>query len=375
MELVFFLKIFSYLILFFIILLGIAKVISIFINYLPKLHSELFALRSKLVKKKYQHWFYAYERFNKTPTIFGKRYFKLNNYLFRIGKQNNKINKKISQIIIVLYSKSSKYFNYLFNNTPYSRPIDNKSVNFFKIQVPKNKSFKFKTNNDDIVLKTFYINKSPKRKLVLILLFDGLSNYFSKQLTNSNRFFGKSNKLENMWSNSAWTLPTWSNLITGMYTSNHLNYEPRSFYNSNPKFEKLSSSVKSKSTIFEFFKKNNFITASYSPYVRINPTYNFDRGVDIMKFCENESTDEIVDNIISHIEMFNNSSNFIVAHMMDLHHVSKGFKRITDYSNFPEENYNYIQEFKKERVSNRLNKRDVFVKDKSFYDFHQIIQI
>ena len=51
MELVFFLKIFSYLILFFIILLGIAKVISIFINYLPKLHSELFALRSKLVKK------------------------------------------------------------------------------------------------------------------------------------------------------------------------------------------------------------------------------------------------------------------------------------------------------------------------------------
>ena len=36
--------------------------------------------------------------------------------------------------------------------------------------------------------------------MVLILLVDGLSNYFSNQFSLTKKYFGGSNKLENVWS-------------------------------------------------------------------------------------------------------------------------------------------------------------------------------
>ena len=121
--------------------------------------------------------------------------------------------------------------------------------------------------------------------------------------------------------------------------------------------KKLSTGIKSKKTLFEYFQKNNFITASYSPYPRINPTYNFDKGVDVMKFV-NQNDSEILDEVISHIEYFKETSNFIFAHLMDMHHLAKGFKEIYDFTNFPDKNYNYQDKLNKTSYSNTISKRN-----------------
>ena len=39
-----------------------------------------------------------------------------------------------------------------------------------------------------------------------------------------------------------------------------------------------------KKNMFEYFRDMDFVTGCYSPYVRINPTYEFEKGVDILIF-------------------------------------------------------------------------------------------
>ena len=68
------------------------KLISKTINSLPIIHKYLFRLRNKYKRKQYQHYFYGVELYNEHPNIFGKKYLKLNNYLFRSNL--NKIIKK-----------------------------------------------------------------------------------------------------------------------------------------------------------------------------------------------------------------------------------------------------------------------------------------
>ena len=333
------------------------------------------------LKKKLQQFFYSYEQFKEEIIIFGKKYIKLNNYLFQNPNGQIKVPKNLGrnifQVIIVFYSKNAKYFNYLINKKEYTRVVNPKSFNFFKIKIPKNNNFKIKKNKNDLILKTFYIKKT-KKKLVLMVMLDGLDNSLSSFLNHSNKFFQPSNKLNSMWSNSPWTLPTFSNLLTGMYTSRHLNYKPRSYYSSSLSKKNLSSFINPHLTLFEFFQKNNFITGCYSPYSRINPTYNFDRGVDILKYCKEESADEIIDNVIAQLEMFNASSNFIFIHLFDAHHVIKGFNRIADYAKFPENNFNYKEEIEKEnkkkiKKNEFINPLEASLLEKNFHQQRETI--
>ena len=333
------------------------------------------------LKKKLQQFFYSYEQFKEEIIIFGKKYIKLNNYLFQNPNGQIKVPKNLGrnifQVIIVFYSKNAKYFNYLINKKEYTRVVNPKSFNFYKIKIPKNNIFKIKINKNDLILKTFYIKKT-KKKLVLLVMLDGLDSSLSSLLNHSNKFFQPSNKLESMWSNSPWTLPTFSNLLTGMYTSRHLNYNPRSYYSSSLSKKNLSSFINPNLTLFEFFQKNNFITGCYSPYPRINPTYNFDRGVDILKYCKEESADEIIDNVIAQLEMFNASSNFIFIHLFDAHHVIKGFNRIADYAKFPENNFNYKEEIEKENKkkiekNEFINPLEAFLLEKNFHQQRETI--
>ena len=360
-----------------IFLFGITKLTISLINNLPSFYKKLFNIKTFFLRKKLQIYFYTYEQFKEKVIIFGKEYIKLNNYLFQNPNGQIKIPKNLGrnifQVIIVFYNKNTKYFNYLINKKEYTRVVNPKSFNFFKIKIPKNNNFKIKKNKNDLILKTFYIKKT-KKKLVLMIMLDGLNNSLSNLLKHSNKFFQSSNKLESMWSNSPWTLPTFGNLLTGMYTSRHLNYKPISYYSSSLSKKNLSSFINPNLTLFEFFQKNNFITGCYSPYIRINPTYNFDRGVDIFKHCGEESADEIIDSIIAQLEMFNESSNFIFAHLFDAHHVVKGFNRIADYAKFPENNFNYKEEIEKENIKKKFNnKLERFLRVKNFYQQKETI--
>ena len=334
-----------------VLLFGVIQLTLSLINNLQFIHKKLFNIKIFFLRKKLQKYFYIFEQYKQKIIIFGKEYIKINNYLFQnpVGQKKftKKLGKNIFQIIVIFYNKNEKYFNYILNKKEHNRFVNQKSINFFKIKIPRNSNFNIKKNKNDLILKTFYIKKT-KKKLVLMLMLDGLGLNFCNYLDYSNKFFKSSNKLNAMWSNSNWTLPVFSSLITGMYASRHLNYKPNTCYSRNLGKKKYSSFIKADLTLFEFFKKNDFITGCYSPYVRINPTYDFDRGVDILKYCREESADEIVDNVIAQLEMFKSSSNFIFAHLFDAHHVIKGFNRIADYAMFPEDSLNYKEKIEKD---------------------------
>jgi len=357
------------------LILFLILLLRILINKINLVHKYIFFSKdifTKLVnKKKLQQWFYLSEKYNEQLLISGDKYLKINNYIFKI-ENLKKFSYKISKyIILILYNKKSKFLKYKLNNKKYQKPLSNNSVNFIKIKSDY-KKVSIKKDDNSKIINTFFINKN-KKKLVLILFVDGLSEYLSQHLSNSLNFFGNSNKLRNFYSNSAWTLPTFGNLITGQYTSNHLNYTPISYYKNKKKFSGTSAITTTK-TIFEYFKEKDFVTGCYSPYARINPTYSFDRGVDVFKFCENSSSDEMVDKIISQIEFFKESSNFIFAHIFDSHHKLKGHDRIADFIYQGEKNFDLInlnkiiKEKKNYKALNEKNnkKLSIFLRQKNF---------
>lgn len=348
--------------------------INFLINNTKKILQYLFKIKSFFKIRKLQNYFFIYERYNKIIYLNKKKYFYFNNYLFLLKDLNKKINlkKKFRKLIIIFFSKN-KFFNYILDESRFNRVVSNNSINYFKINVENKKHFEFEINKNDLILKTFHVKKSKKKKLVLILFLDGLSNQLSNFLINSNKFFSKNNNFSNAFTNGSWTLPTFSNLITGQYTSTHLNFKPVSYYSSlkilNNFFQ--STSVKTEFNIFQFFKSQEFITGCYSPYIRINPTYNFDNGVDIFKFCENENTSEIIDNIISQLEMFDENSNFIFAHLFDVHSKAKNIFQLSDYAYYSDKNFNYKEKLSTEKKIK--SKKEKFIKFKNFNEQQEVI--
>ena len=366
---IFLISLITFFILFCIIYLG-----NYFLNNTDTIKKNLFNFKMKFKRKKLQMFFYDFEKYQNIINIYGKKYLRINNFILLIVEVSKKIklDKNTLKIIIVYYSKYEKYFNYTIDKENFNRVVTNNSLNFFKINTEKKKKIEIKKKDSEILLKTFFIKKKEKKKLVLILILDGLGANLTKYIDNSNNFFSSNNSLKNMHSNAPWTLPALSNLFTGQFSSRHLNYQPRSFYYNAERKEEDTSYLDSNLNLFEFFKKNNFITGSYSPYARVNPTYNFDKGVDLFKYCHNESADEIIDNIISQLEMFKDKSNFIFAHLFDLHHNLKNFNRLSDYVKFPDQNDNYSLKNslknQKNFTNKHINKLEKFKSGKNFYE-------
>ena len=340
-----------------------------FLNKFDIIKKNLFNFKMKFKRKKLQMFFYEYEKYQNIINIYGKKYLRINNFILQIVEVSKKIklDNNTLKVIFVYYSKYEKFFNYSIDKKNFNRVVTNNSLNFFKINTKKKKYIEITKKNNELLLKTFFIKKKEKKKLVLILMLDGLGANFTKFLDNSNKFFSNNNSLKNMHSNAPWTLPTLGNLFTGQYSSRHLNYLPRSFYYNSKRKEEDTSYLESNLNLFEFFKKNNFVTGSYSPYGRVNPTYNFDKGTDLFKYCQNESADEIIDNIISQLEMFKDKSNFIFAHLFDLHHNVKNFNRLSDYVKFPDQNDDYSLKIQ-QSTTIKNNKLEKFKSGKNFYE-------
>jgi len=348
-----------------------------YINNIYKFNKFFLNLRSDLHPKKLQKHFYLYEKYKERIAVYGTKYLYFNKFLFEIKKNKHKfkIKKDIIKIIIVYFNKQSKFFNYVLNKkNNFNRLVSNVSINYFKIDAKNQKSFDIEPEDSGHVLKTFFISKKEKKKLVLLLFFDGLSLGLTKYCNNTKKFFSKDNSFNHAYTNSSWTLPTFSNLITGQYTSRHLNFYPKTYYGSHASKKNKATFVNPYMNLFEFFKSKNFITGSYSPYDRINPSYEFNKGVDLFKYCKEQNTNEIVDDVIAQLEMFNESSNFIFAHLFDVHSKARHFNEISDYSNFSYENFDYEKKIN-ETVGKvkRQSKYQQFIKIKNFQEKEQTI--
>ena len=318
--------------------------------------SKIYNFYYKFFLKKNQKYFYLVNRFK------FKIFFKNNTYYYNQGyliKKNfnktiSKIQKKVKQIVVILYNREDPLFSYWINKKKYERLIERNSLNFLKINTQNALNIKFNKSN---IIKTFYIKKKEKKKLVLIIILDGMSYDIAKNLKFTNKFFGKS--FSNAWSNAEWTLPSYNNLITGQYTSTHNCYKPETEH-----FD--LNSIINKENIFQFFKNSGFITGCYSGNDRFNPYYNNVEGVDIHKYCKNVPAINIIENIISHLDFFENTSNFIVGHLLDGHHLLGKVKPI-DLAKFDSENNNYFENF---ITSEKKNKGFLKTAHKVWYDYY-----
>tara|TARA_A100001015_G_C14988233_1_gene712563 strand:+ start:284 stop:1888 length:1605 start_codon:yes stop_codon:yes gene_type:complete len=340
------------------------------IEILNKIYFSIYKFIS-FFKKRSQKLFYDYEKYNEIIYINKLKYFNFHGQFFsekKLIKNSNfskKLKKKYKNVIIIINKKSSDFFHYFLDKKSFKRYALKNSLNFFKINLEGKKEFKFKIHKSDLVLKPIFSELKSKRKLVLILIVDGLGNDLTYLMSNTNNFFGLNNKFTNAWSNAEWTLPSVGNLLSGMYTSNHQCWNNQSSYTSRFNLQnKLENQVnlnEVNTTMFESFKKLGFITGFYSPYIRMNPTYGHDRGVDIFKYCKENSVDEILDCINSQIDLFNNHSNFIIAHIFDSKGPTKKYLRLAEQSLSNDENYNYQS---KNELQN-LNLKNLSIRDES----------
>ena len=337
------------------------------ISKIPKI---LFNFKVFFVLKKKQNYYYIYEKFKQSTKIRKKNYFNFQNYFFLEKKFQNKyyLKNRIDKVIIIFYSLKNKYFDYSLNKKKFNKITDTNSINYLKINTKNKKLIEFETSKkNEKILNTFFIKKNEKKNLVLILILDGLSQFLSNNLPSSNKFFSN-NRFSNAYTNGVWTFPVFTSLITGQYPSTHLNYKPNTYY-SNLKFLDNSTYVNTKSTLFEHFKSLNFVTGCYSPYIRLNPTYNFDRGVDFFNFCENQNATKIIDKIISQIETFSDCSNFICAHFFDIHGKSPDYvPERADYAYLSGNNYNFRTDTSLHSTTPFKTKREKFKKRKSHYE-------
>ena len=334
-------------------------------------------------KQKKQKWFYDLENYKNIFNIKKKSFYIFYNFIFNIDdclkknsfkKNLNNLYKEVILIFIPKYSSHLDIFNfknkfyllnYFLNSKKYNRKLF-AGPNFLKIDLNRKKKIKFKKNSEDICIKPFFIKKNSKKRLILLIMVDGLGVDLLNNFSKTKNFF-KNNVLDNAWSNSDWTLPSFGNLITGKYTSNHMCFSPDTNYNNDSQI-----SYNCKKNIFENFKENNFITGCYSGYVRINPTYESNKGVDIFKYCKNLDTSQVLDDVYAQIKLFNNTSNLIFCHLFDTHGPIKNENySLKDFSFFDNNSYEFNQVFSiKEKGPKKMN--DGHEEKKVFASLRQI---
>lgn len=321
-----------------------------------------------LFKQKKQKWFYDLENYKNIVKFKKKTFYIFYNYIFdienslKINNFNKRLDNLFKEVILIFIPNYSKHFDvfnfknkfYLFNYNIDKKNYNRKlfaGPNFLKIDLTKKKKISIKKKDKDICIKPFFIKKNSKKRLILLIMVDGLGADLLTNFKKTKNFF-HNNVFYNAWSNSDWTLPSFGNLITGKYTSNHLCFKPETNYND---FSQINYNCEK--NIFENFKDNNFITGCYSGYVRINPTYSSNKGVDIFKYCKNLDTSQVLDDVYAQIKLFQNTSNLIFCHLFDTHGPIKNENfTIKDFSFFDSKNYKFNQIFKeKEKGPKKMN--------------------
>ena len=263
----------------------------------------------------------------------------LQNYCFEISNKlspNITFGKKILKSIIILYSKK-KILSYKLNNKIFQKKIDTSTINFLKFENIQNKKFKLLLNDKDKLLNVINIKKNSPKKLVLIILLDGLNYKISNQLQHTKKFFNNSSH-KNFWSNAEWTMPSYANLITGNLTSTHGLFNHKSLYKDKYK----ATLLKDENTLFKYFSSKGFVTGCYTGCVRINPTYNLLNNIDIFKHCDQEKGEAIVEHVKGQLELFKDTSNFIFLHLLDGHHVMDTGTKMSNYAFQNSQHYNNV---------------------------------
>jgi len=157
-------------------------------------------------------------------------------------------------------------------------------------------------------------------KLVLNVFIDGLAYETIRErgignvMPNCRAFFETGLTAANCYSTGEWTLPAVAGIFTGKYTNNHGLFHPDYHY---PLEE-------SHTLMQEYFRRAGYFTAQFSNNWRVTPNHGYYKGFDrsvYQNLFGGLNADEIVMEVVNHIETFQGRSNFVWMCLEDLHHV------------------------------------------------------
>jgi len=159
-----------------------------------------------------------------------------------------------------------------------------------------------------------------KPKLVLNIFIDGLAfetlrkRGLADTMPNCLAFFKEGLIATNCYSTGEWTLPAVASIFTGKYTNNHGLFHPDYHY----PLEERNKLMQ------EFYQESGYFTAQFSNNWRVTPNHGYYKGFDrsvYQNLFGGMNADEIVMEVIQHIETFRKRDNFVWMCLEDLHHI------------------------------------------------------
>lgn len=183
----------------------------------------------------------------------------------------------------------------------------------------KDSSIKLDSENDFIVGNPLPLKqkKETKNDLVILLFIDGLVDYeilgfksLSEIMPNTHNFFDVGYEFKNNFTNSEWTMPSFANIFTGLYTQKHGLFHPWS----------QKGLPKDVDTIAELFSKNGYLTFQSGGNRMINPSFGYSRGFDRNLYQREMNAMQTIENFIENQNTFSKRSTFSFLKLLDLHH-------------------------------------------------------
>lgn len=169
------------------------------------------------------------------------------------------------------------------------------------------------------------VKNASNKELVLNIFIDGLSQHILENMglenlmPNTYKFFSKGAICNNAYVSGEWTYVGMASFFTGKYTAHHKMFHP-DYIATLPNDQKILS---------EIFKEQNYFTMKIDGDWRSIPIYGYARGIDRTLYqpaVMGMNLEEIIMELIEHIETFKDTNQFIWACISDLHDIADGFE-------------------------------------------------
>ncbi len=161
-------------------------------------------------------------------------------------------------------------------------------------------------------------NVKPNAQTIVCIVLDGLSQKFFAAIEKTapryiQNYFRDGVQYTQAFSQSDWTLPSFSSILTGLYPHRHGVNNSRQYATSIP--DNIS-------TLPEILRENGYRTFGYSSHRRFNPAYGHAKGFDRFIYRLRSKDDyyiQIINEAILHLEAHAGEKNFVFIHFFDTH--------------------------------------------------------
>lgn len=185
----------------------------------------------------------------------------------------------------------------------------------------------FHVNHPVVIGKPVPLYQDVKnKKLVLTIFVDSfnakiLDKYpLEKLMPNTYKFFKKGIMCTNAYAGSEFTYPSITSYWTGMRPTHHKNLNDQVSFPIEQKFHLLS----------EYFHDAGYFTAKIGGNYSVIPDYGYLRGIDrfvYQQWIQGFNVHQVVDELIEHMETYQETNQFIWCDIPDLHDVAGRWPR------------------------------------------------